>query len=89
MKMGVHKDDIAPSLHDAQAVFIYQPDTILWKVSQITDALIQPAKWSASIDKLVEMIAKEAKTGDHILVMSNGDFGGIHNKLMVKLQGKN
>ena len=89
MKMGVHKDDIAPSLHDAQAVFIYQPDTILWKVSQITDALIQPAKWSASIDKLVEMIAKEAKTGDHILVMSNGAFGGIHHKLMVKLQGKN
>ena len=44
MKMGVHKDDIAPSLHDAQAVFIYQPDTIPWKVSQITDALTQPAK---------------------------------------------
>ena len=87
MKMGVHKDDIAPSLHDAQAVFIYQPDTIPWKVSQITDALTQPAKWSASIDTLVEMIAQEAKTGDHILVMSNGAFGGIHHKLIEKLKG--
>lgn len=88
MKMGVHKDDIAPSLHDAQAVFIYQPDTIPWNVSQITDALTQPAKWSASIDELVEMVVSEAKSGDHILVMSNGAFGGIHNKLIAKLQEK-
>ena len=87
MKMGVHKDDIAPSLHDAQAVFIYQPDTIPWKVSQITDTLTQPAKWSASIDELVKMIAQEAKSGDHILVMSNGAFGGIHHKLIEKLNG--
>ena len=87
MKMGVHKDDIAPSLHDAQAAFIYQPDTIPWKVSQITDALTQPAKWSASIDTLIEMIAQEAKSGDHILVMSNGAFGGIHHKLIQKLNG--
>lgn len=88
MKMGVHKDDIAPSLHDAQAVFIYQPDTIPWKVSQITDALTQPSKWSANIDELVEMVVREAKSGDHILVMSNGAFGGIHNKLIEKLQEK-
>nr|WP_314739467.1 UDP-N-acetylmuramate:L-alanyl-gamma-D-glutamyl-meso-diaminopimelate ligase [uncultured Haemophilus sp.] len=88
MKMGVHKDDIAPSLHDAQAVFIYQPDTIPWKVSQITDVLTQPAKWSANIDELVEMVVREAKSGDHILVMSNGAFGGIHNKLIEKLQEK-
>lgn len=88
MKMGVHKDDIAPSLHDAQAVFIYQPYTIPWKVSQITDALTQVAKWSASIDELVELVVNEAQSGDHILVMSNGAFGGIHNKLLAKLQEK-
>ena len=56
-------------------------------MSQITDALTQPAKWSASIDTLVEMIAQEAKSGDHILVMSNGAFGGIHHKLIQKLNG--
>ncbi|EER48032.1 UDP-N-acetylmuramate:L-alanyl-gamma-D-glutamyl-meso- diaminopimelate ligase, partial [Actinobacillus minor NM305] len=50
MKMGVHKDEIAPSLTDAEAVFVYQPETIPWNVSVITEALSQPAKWSASID---------------------------------------
>lgn len=88
MKMGVHKEEIAPSLTDAEAVFVYQPETISWNVSVITEALSQPAKWSANIDELVEMIAEEAKPTDHILVMSNGAFGGIHNKIIAKLQSK-
>lgn len=87
MKMGVHKQEIAPSLKEAQAVFIYQPDTIEWKVSEITANLTQPAHWSANLDELVEMIAKEAEPNDHILVMSNGSFGGIHKKLLTKLAG--
>lgn len=85
MKMGVHKEEIAPSLKDADAVFVYQPDTIPWQVSTITDALSQPAQWSTSLDELVELIVKEAKPTDHILVMSNGAFGGIHQKLLERL----
>lgn len=85
MKMGVHKEDIAPSLKDADAVFVYQPETIPWQVSVITDALTQPAKWSANLDELVDAVTREAKSGDHILVMSNGAFGGIHAKLLEKL----
>ncbi|MDH2997291.1 UDP-N-acetylmuramate:L-alanyl-gamma-D-glutamyl-meso-diaminopimelate ligase [Pasteurellaceae bacterium LFhippo2] len=87
MKMGVHKDEIAPSLKDADQVFVYQPDTIPWQVSVITDALTQPAQWSANLDEFVDLIVKEAKPTDHILVMSNGAFGGIHNKLLTKLKG--
>lgn len=85
MKMGVHKEEIAPSLKDADAVFVYQPETIPWQVSVITDALTQPAKWSANLDELVDAVTREAKSGDHILVMSNGPFGGIHAKLLEKL----
>ena len=85
MKMGVHKEEIAPSLKDADAVFVYQPETIPWQVSVITDALTQPAKWSANLDELVDAVAREAKSGDHILVMSNGAFGGIHAKFLEKL----
>ncbi|OOH89136.1 UDP-N-acetylmuramate:L-alanyl-gamma-D-glutamyl-meso-diaminopimelate ligase [Pasteurellaceae bacterium 15-036681] len=87
MKMGVHKDEIAPSLKDADQVFVYQPDTIPWQVSVITDALEQPSQWSANIDELVNLVIEEAKPNDHILVMSNGAFGGIHNKLLEKLKG--
>lgn len=85
MKMGVHKDEIAPSLCDAQVVFIYQPETIPWSINVITEALSQPAFGSTHLDELVDLIAKEARPTDHILVMSNGAFGGIHNKLLAKL----
>lgn len=85
MKMGVHKDDIAPSLADADQVFVFQPDTIPWQVSQITEALSQPAYWSANLDELVAQIAQAAQPNDHILVMSNGAFGGIHQKLLARL----
>ncbi|WP_301099864.1 UDP-N-acetylmuramate:L-alanyl-gamma-D-glutamyl-meso-diaminopimelate ligase [Otariodibacter sp.] len=88
MKMGVHKDEIAPSLQDADEVFIFQPDTIPWKVSAITDALNQPAKWSDNIDELVNWIIESAQPSDHILVMSNGAFGGIHQKLLDKLTNR-
>lgn len=46
---------------------------------------VQPVNWSSNIDKLVDMIVAEAKPKDHILIMSNGSFGGIHEKLLDKL----
>ncbi|QIM62498.1 UDP-N-acetylmuramate:L-alanyl-gamma-D-glutamyl-meso-diaminopimelate ligase [Pasteurellaceae bacterium Orientalotternb1] len=85
MKMGIHKDDIAPSLADADQVFVFQPDTIPWQVSQITEALNQPAQWALSIDELVEQVVQAVQPNDHILVMSNGAFGGIHHKLLDRL----
>lgn len=88
MKMGVHKDEIAPSLKDADEVFVFQPDTIPWGVNVITDALSQKSAWSANLEELVEMIAENARPNDHILIMSNGAFGGIHTKLLQKLASK-
>ena len=44
--------------------------------------LVQPAHWSGDVDTLADMVVKTAQPGDHILVMSNGGFGGIHQKLL-------
>lgn len=87
MKMGVSKNDLAPSLARADEVFLFQPHHIPWQVAEVAEACIQPAHWSADIDALVAMVAKAAQPGDTILVMSNGGFGGIHQKLLDKLQG--
>ncbi|MBS0849195.1 UDP-N-acetylmuramate:L-alanyl-gamma-D-glutamyl-meso-diaminopimelate ligase [Citrobacter sp. JGM124] len=88
MKMGVSKDDLGPSLGRADEVFILQPQNIPWQVVDIVDACVQPAHWSADIDTLVDMIVKTAQPGDTILVMSNGGFGGIHQKLLDALAHK-
>jgi len=47
-----------------------------------------PAYWNANLDRLVDMIVAEAQPTDHILVMSNGSFGGIHQKILDKLKQK-
>ncbi|OPL27988.1 UDP-N-acetylmuramate:L-alanyl-gamma-D-glutamyl-meso-diaminopimelate ligase [Morganella morganii] len=86
MKMGISKDDIAPALGRADEVFIFQPANIPWLVSEITERCVQPAYWSGDLDALTNMVAENAQPGDHILVMSNGSFGGIHDKLLEKLK---
>ncbi|MDX7999886.1 UDP-N-acetylmuramate:L-alanyl-gamma-D-glutamyl-meso-diaminopimelate ligase [Xenorhabdus sp. Reich] len=88
MKMGMSKNDIAPSMGRADEVFLYQPANIPWQVVEIAEQCIQPARWSADINTLVRMIVETAQPGDHILIMSNGGFGGIHDKLMTELVAK-
>lgn len=88
MKMGHHKDEIAPALVRADHVYLLQPDNIPWEVVDIVNHCIQPASCTADLDKLVDMIVAEARPSDHILVMSNGSFGGIHQKLLAGLAQK-
>jgi UDP-N-acetylmuramate: L-alanyl-gamma-D-glutamyl-meso-diaminopimelate ligase len=88
MKMGISKDDLAPSLGRADEVFLFQPQHIPWQVAEVAEACVQPAHWSADLDTLVDMISKSAQPGDVILVMSNGGFGGIHQKLLDALEVK-
>ncbi|AOM41542.1 UDP-N-acetylmuramate:L-alanyl-gamma-D-glutamyl-meso-diaminopimelate ligase [Xenorhabdus hominickii] len=88
MKMGMSKNDIAPSLGRADEVFLYQPANIPLQVIEIAEQCIQPARWSTDIDALIRMIAETAQPGDHILIMSNGGFGGIHDKLLTALAKK-
>ncbi|SFU75947.1 UDP-N-acetylmuramate:L-alanyl-gamma-D-glutamyl-meso-diaminopimelate ligase [Xenorhabdus koppenhoeferi] len=88
MKMGMSKNDIAPSMGRADEVFLYQPANMPWQVIEIAEQCIQPARWSADIDTLVRMIVETAKPEDHILIMSNGGFDGIHEKLLAELAKK-
>jgi UDP-N-acetylmuramate: L-alanyl-gamma-D-glutamyl-meso-diaminopimelate ligase len=85
MKLGLCKNELASSLGCADEVFLFQPQHISWQVAEVADACMQPAHWSADIDALVDMIVKTAQPSDHILVMSNGGFGDIHDKLLNEL----
>ncbi|CAH0524538.1 UDP-N-acetylmuramate:L-alanyl-gamma-D-glutamyl-meso-diaminopimelate ligase [Vibrio hippocampi] len=85
MKRGVHKETLANSLAQADQVFLYQPEDIDWSVGDIAANCQQPAFVSDSIDALVQSVVDSARPGDQILVMSNGGFGNIHNKLLEAL----
>jgi len=85
MKLGVMKDQLAGSLKDAQRVFCYSAD-LGWDAAGALRSLGATATTHADLGQLVEAIAAEAKPGDHILVMSNGGFGGLHDKLLDRLR---
>ncbi len=82
MKMGIHKHNLASALIQANAVFLYQPDSLPWQVSEIAIQCTQFAVVSDDLDSLAQKIAQFAQSGDHILIMSNGSFGGIHQKII-------
>ncbi|MCX2760120.1 UDP-N-acetylmuramate:L-alanyl-gamma-D-glutamyl-meso-diaminopimelate ligase [Vibrio sp. Sgm 22] len=82
MKRGVHKETLADSLTQADSTYLFQPDNIDWSVQDVADACHQPAHVSDDMDAFVAKIVSEAHAGDQILVMSNGGFGGIHQKLL-------
>jgi len=89
MKRGVHKEILADSLKQADSTYLFQPDNIDWSVQDIADACHQPAYVSDDMDAFVSRIVAEAQPQDQILVMSNGGFGGIHQKLLDALASKN
>ncbi|MGR5391457.1 UDP-N-acetylmuramate:L-alanyl-gamma-D-glutamyl-meso-diaminopimelate ligase [Vibrio crassostreae] len=82
MKRGVHKETLADSLKQADSTYLFQPGNIDWSVQDVADACHQPAHVSDDMDAFVAKIVSEAQAGDQILVMSNGGFGGIHQKLL-------
>jgi UDP-N-acetylmuramate: L-alanyl-gamma-D-glutamyl-meso-diaminopimelate ligase len=85
MKSGVHKDTLAKSLTDADVVYVYQGDQVKWSVDALIDDCSQPCFVEQSLDKLVSDIISNSQSGDTIVVMSNGGFGGIHEKLLSAL----
>ncbi|MDZ4201951.1 MAG: UDP-N-acetylmuramate:L-alanyl-gamma-D-glutamyl-meso-diaminopimelate ligase [Gallionella sp.] len=84
MKLGVMKDALPGSLKDTDLVFCYGAN-LGWDASASLASLGHKAVVMDDLDGLVDAIAAAAASGDHILVMSNGGFGGIHGKLLARL----
>ena len=81
MKLGVMKDALPASLKDADLVFCYGAN-LGWDAAEALKLIKNKAQTFESLEILVTAIAKSAKSGDHILVMSNGSFGGVHQKIL-------
>jgi UDP-N-acetylmuramate: L-alanyl-gamma-D-glutamyl-meso-diaminopimelate ligase len=86
MKLGAMKAQLPWALEEADLSFCLQGN-YGWDASDALAPLGELATVADSVDKLVAAIAKAAKPGDHVLVMSNGGFGGIHGKLLAALGG--
>ena len=88
MKMGVHQKTLGPSLSGADEVWLYAPPDLGWDTTPIVDSLGAKGHSSLDIESLARQLAKTARPGDHVLIMSNGGFGGLHGKLLAALERK-
>lgn len=86
MKLGVMKDALPASLAQADTVFCYSAN-LGWDAAAALQPIAHKASTFDDLTQLVNAIASTAKAGDHILVMSNGGFGGIHQKILDQLKG--
>ncbi len=84
MKLGTMKDALPGSLADADRVFCYGAN-LGWDAAAALAPLGAKAETSDDLADLVARIAAAAQPGDHVLVMSNGGFGAIHDKLLAAL----
>jgi UDP-N-acetylmuramate: L-alanyl-gamma-D-glutamyl-meso-diaminopimelate ligase len=86
MKLGAMKDALPGSLADADLVFGYGSQQALgWSLGDALAPLGRQASAFEDLDALVAAIAAAARPGDHIVVMSNGGFGGVHQKILQAL----
>ncbi len=85
MKLGVMKAALPASLKDADLVFCYGAN-LGWDVAEALNPIKNKSQVFENLENLVTAIANNAKSGDHILVMSNGGFGGVHQKILYALK---
>jgi len=85
MKAGVMKDRLAASLVHADRVYCYSAG-LQWDAATTLAPLGKKAEIHADFDRLLDAISAGARAGDHIVVMSNGGFNGIHDKLLTLLK---
>ena len=85
MKMGVHRDTLAPSLAAADSVWMFAPPDLGWDADSVVASLGGKGRLARSVDELVAGLVGNTATGDQVLIMSNGGFGGLHGKLLEAL----
>ncbi len=86
MRMGSHKDGLAHSARLADEVIWYQPEGLDWDLQPVVEAAPNKSQVSRSLDEIIQRIVQEAGEGDAVVIMSNGGFGGLHQKLLAALQ---
>lgn len=86
MRMGVHRDALGPSLSKADEVWLHAPSDLGWDLTPVLAALGPRGRTSRDVDALARDLAGQMRPGDHVLIMSNGGFGGLHGKLLSALK---
>lgn len=85
MRLGSHLSLLAPATAAADRVLWYQPEGLDWSLDSVVEASACEASVHTSVDDIVSTVRAIAAAGDSVVIMSNGGFAGIHNKMLAAL----
>jgi UDP-N-acetylmuramate: L-alanyl-gamma-D-glutamyl-meso-diaminopimelate ligase len=88
MRLGIHVDHLAKAFDDADKVFIFEPKDLQWSIKEVTDNIKPSTKIFSSVDDIVLDVLNNIKSGDNVLVLSNGSFDGLSEKLVLQLSSR-
>jgi UDP-N-acetylmuramate: L-alanyl-gamma-D-glutamyl-meso-diaminopimelate ligase len=86
MKLGAHRDGLPESVRDADQVIWYAPPNLGWDLAQTAAQSPVPAIVADSLEAIIARVKSQARPGTHVVIMSNGGFGGLHLKLAEALK---
>ena len=81
MKLGAHRDGLAESAVQADAVFWYAPANLGWDLAATVAGASNPTRVCDSLEAIIDGVKALARPGTQVVIMSNGGFGGLHGKL--------
>ena len=88
MRMGTHSAQLADALAEADHTWLFRPADLRWDAEKVMGALTGRGVVADSVQDIVDAVANEARTGDHIVIMSNGGFDNIHQRILAALESR-
>jgi UDP-N-acetylmuramate: L-alanyl-gamma-D-glutamyl-meso-diaminopimelate ligase len=88
MKLGIHREQLAPALASADRSWFFKPADLGWDLPAAVAALGDRVRFAETVDELAKGLAEDSRPGDQVLIMSNGGFGGLHDKLLDELRAR-
>ena len=85
MRDGVHQKTIANSLRSADRILMLQPEGSAWDLNLVVQQLGERSSVHSDVNQILETLLPELKAEDHVLIMSNKGFDGIHQHLLERL----
>ncbi len=85
MRDGTHRQTLETAFIDADLVYLFQPTELQWNLGGTAERIGKNCTVHAELNDLIESVCKAVKPGDHVVIMSNGGFQGLHQKLHKQL----
>ena len=87
MSLGTLRDELTSCCRAADSVFWFRGENIKWDLADVVSNCVIPARLFDDLDSLMRAVAKLPQRRRHVVILSNGEFQGIHRKLPEMLRG--